>query len=372
MFEGEFKLTTREQAILLWILILFIFSILFRRKNGILNSLIEVVKYAVKFLLNPISIVIIGLNFIYLCLIYYFFYQENLEISLWFIKDYLIILFFSVYPIVAYLKKLNFRQLFYEKKAELFGLTAIPLFINSSYTFPIVWEMILILILTILSILIAVANQKEDTKIAAQFFDFFLIAISLFVIFNSFSEFIKNINDIFSLNFWLSFGLEPIVWIINIPTIYIIREMVFIEKKVLFSDYKNGPYPYIKYYIILSARKIKFRKYEHVDFDISNYIQEAKELSAAGGNRIYIKLNKKSLSNEILIAIASDAILGRNKYTNINNQREKYPNVVEITNMDNELCLFWHDDFVEPRYRVDRTEPMNTVELLENIKVIQL
>lgn len=148
--------------------------------------------------------------------------------------------------------------------------------------------------------------------------------------------------------------------------------MVFIEKKVLFSDYKNGPYPYIKYYIILSARKIKFRKYEHVDFDISNYIQEAKELSAAGGNRIYIKLNKKSLSNEILIAIASDAILGRNKYTNINNQREKYPNVVEITNMDNELCLFWHDDFVEPRYRVDRTEPMNTVELLENIKVIQL
>ena len=96
-------MSTREQAILYWILIL-IFKYCICEKNGILDSLMDVVKYTFKFLLNPISIVIIGFNFLYLCIVYYFAYKENLEISLWYIKDYLIILFFSVYPIVAYLK----------------------------------------------------------------------------------------------------------------------------------------------------------------------------------------------------------------------------------------------------------------------------
>lgn len=98
----------------------------------------DVVKYTLEFLLNPISIVIIGFNFLYLCIVYYFADKENSEISLGYIKDYLIILFFSVYPIVAYLKKFNFKQLFHGQKAELFGLDEIPLFINSSYTFSVV------------------------------------------------------------------------------------------------------------------------------------------------------------------------------------------------------------------------------------------
>ncbi|MBC1965758.1 hypothetical protein HCJ74_01235 [Listeria welshimeri] len=364
-------MSTREQAILYWILILIFLSVVFGRKNVILDSLMNVVKYTFKFLINPISIVIISFNFFYLCLVYYFEYKENLEISLWYIKDYLIILFFSVYPIVAYLKKINFKQLFHEKKAELFSLAAIPLFINSSYTFSVVWEMILVFVLTILSILIAIGNQKEDTKMVAKFFNFFLITISLFMIFSSFSQFIKNINDVLTLNFWLSFGLEPLVWIINIPVIYLIREMVFIKKKIIFSEYKNRVYPYIKYCAKLLARKIKFRKYAQLNHDISNYIQEAKELSAIGGNRIYIKLNKKDLSNEILIAITIDAILGRNKFTNINNQREKYPNVVEIKNANNELCVFWQDNFVAPKYRVNEAQRGDTVELLEGIKLIR-
>ncbi|HDT8179091.1 TPA: hypothetical protein RD716_000975, partial [Enterococcus faecalis] len=164
---------------------------------------------------------------------------------------------------------------------------------------------------------------------------------------------------------------EPLVWVLNIPVIYLAREMIFIEKKVIYSQYKNRIYPYIKYCAKLLERKLKFRKYEHLKHDISNYIQEARELSATGGNRIYIKLNKKDLSNEILIAITSDAILGRNKFTNINNQREKYPNVVEIVNVNNELCVFWQDNFVSTDYRDTRIDKMKTIELIEGIKLVQ-
>lgn len=298
-------------------------------------------------------------------------YKDNLEISLWYIKDYLIVLFFSIFPIVAYLKKLSFKQLIHEKKTELFGLTVILLFINSSYTFPVFWEMIFIFFITILSLFIVVANQKERTKIIAKFFNIFLIAISLFMIFSSISKFINNINDIFTIDFWLSFGLESFVWIINLPVIYLIREMIYIERKVIYSDYRNRIYSYIKYGTKLFAKTLKFKKYKNIDYNIPNYIEEARELSAIGGNRIYIKLKKSNLSNEILIAIASDAILGRNKYTNINNKREKYPNVVEIIDKNSELCVFWQDSFVALQYRDDRIDSLKTIELLEDIKLVQ-
>ncbi|ROX80527.1 hypothetical protein EGW35_12205 [Enterococcus durans] len=364
-------MNTREQAILYWLLILLILVIVFGRKNNLLDSVRDIIKYTIKFLLNPIALVMIVINLIYLIIMYYFVYKDNLHISLWYIKDYLIVLFFSVFPIVEYLKKLKFRELIREKKTELSSLATIPLFLNSTYTLSVFWEMILILIITILSVLIAIANQKEDTKIVAKFFNFFLISIGLFMLVTALNQFLKNINDVFSLDFWLSFGIEPLVWALNLPVIYLVREMIFIEKKVIFSQYKNRVYSYIRYCAKLLARKSKFRKYEHFNSDLSNYIQEAKELSAVGGNRIYIKLNKKDLPIEILIAITSDAILGRNKFTDVNNQREKYPNVVEIINVDNELCVFWQDNFVSTNYRDTRIDKMKSIELIEEIKLIQ-
>ncbi|HAB0329656.1 TPA_asm: hypothetical protein GIO96_07835, partial [Listeria monocytogenes] len=117
-------MSTREQAILYWILISLFTIIIFGRKNNLLDSLKNVIKYTIKFLLNPIAIVIIVINLIYLIIIYSFIYRNNLQISLWHIKDYLIILFFSVFPIVSYLKKLKFNELILAKKTELISFMA--------------------------------------------------------------------------------------------------------------------------------------------------------------------------------------------------------------------------------------------------------
>lgn len=151
--------------------------------------------------------------------------------------------------------------------------------------------MILVFIVTILSVLIAFANQKEDTKIVAKFFNFFLISIGLFMLFTSLYQFFKNMDDVLSLNFWLSFGIELLVWILNIPVIYLAREMIRIEKKVIFSDQKNRLDVYFKYSIKVFKEKIRFKEYQNIYPNASNYIEEAKELPAIGGNRIYIKLN---------------------------------------------------------------------------------
>lgn len=297
--------------------------------------------------------------------------KDNLQVSLWYIKDYSIILLFSVFPIVEYLKRLKFNELIHEKKTELFSLATIILFVNSTYTLSVVWEMVLVFTVTVLSIFIGFANQQEDAEVVSKFLNFFLVSIGLFVIYTSLVQFFKNMNDIFSLDFWLSFGIEPLVWMLNIPVIYLAREMIYIEKKVIFSDYKNRLYIYFKYWFQTLKKKIKFRKYKKIYPSLSSSIEEARELSAIGGNRIYIKLNIEDISNEILISIVSDAILGRNKYTGIINQREKYPNVVEIRNENNELYAFWQDPFITPAYRDTRIDEMKTMELIGGIKLIQ-
>ncbi|MBE9908984.1 hypothetical protein [Enterococcus casseliflavus] len=364
-------MTTREQAILYWLLILLVLFIIFRKKNNLLDSIRSVLISTAKFLFNPIATMIILTNFFYLLATYYFSYKVSITVSLWYIKDYLIVLLFSVFPIVAYLKKLNVKKLVYEKKTEVFSLATIPLFLNSSYTLPVTWEMILVFILTILSVFVAFADRKEDTKNVSKFFNFFVVSIGLFMLFTSLYQFLKNINDVFTLDFWLSFGIEPLVWIFNIPVIYLAREMVSIERKIIYSDYTNRIHNYVKYALKIVIEKIKFRKYKKADLDVEEYILESKELSSIGGNRIYIKLNCDTISNSILIAMVNDAILGSNKYTGIINQRERYPNLVEIRNENNELYAFWQDSFVTSAYRDTRIEKMKTVDVMNGIKLVQ-
>lgn len=362
-------MSTREQAILFWVVVLLV-VIIFGRKKNLLDSLKDIIKCTIKFLLNPIAIVIILINLSYLLVIYYFSYKNNLQISLWYIKDYLIVLFFSVFPIVEHLKNLSFKEIFHDKKTELFGLAAIPLFINSSYTFPLVGEIILMLILTILIIIIGFAELEEDTKIVAKVFNFILISISLFMIISSMIQFINNIRDVLTINFWLDFGIEGFVWLINIPVIYLAKKMMMIEKKVIFSNNKNNVFSYVKFYLKLLVYKFKFYKYKKVDFENWNLAIEGEEFSAVGGNRIYIKVNRNDLSNEILIALASDAILGRNKYTKIVNRREKYPNVVEIVDEKLNLYVFWQDDFIKVKWQDKRCDNIETTQLVGGIKII--
>lgn len=370
-------MSTREQAILFWLGAIILLSIIYGLRNRnleIIKSFLNLVRCTWIVLVNPISLIVILTNLIYMTLFYYIIYKQNMDISPWYIKDYLIVLFFSIYPIMGYLKKIDFGKLIREKRTEFLGLAAVPLFINSTYTFSLFGEIILVFLLSFFSLMIAVSEREEATKTVTKFLNYLLAILSLYMIVSSMIQFFVNINDVFSLDFWLSFGIEPLVWILNLPVIYLIIEMVLVEKKIIFSDHKNRISSYVRFFFKHNKRKKNFKRYDSssIGINISEYIESARELSAMGGNRIYIKLNKVILPNDILIAITSDAILGKNMYTNITNQREKYPNVVEIVNSENKLCVFWQDDFVATQYRNDdKMEGMNHVEGIEGIKLIQ-
>lgn len=365
-------MNTRELAILYWIVIILFCLLIFGKGKTLFASLSKIIRSTIFLLLNPISKVIIAINLCYLLMIYYFSYEAHLKISFWGIKDYLIVLFFSVFPIVVYLKKMSLKEVFSSKKTEIINFATIPLFINSSYTLPVIWEMILVFMIVIISISNVFSDEKEQGGFADKFLNFILVSIGIFMLLTSIYQFIINIDDILSIDFWISFAIEPLVWMINIPTIYLIKNMILIERKVIYSDYKNELSSYLKYALSLLIKKIKFRKYLRFKLDdVAVYIQESKELPSYGGICICIELNQQSVTDSILIAIISDAILGTNRYTGVMNQQEKYPNVVEILNKSNELYGFWQDPFISNKYRDSRKDEMQTKELIEGIMLIQ-
>lgn len=47
------------------------------------------------------------------------------------------------------------------------------------------------------------------------------------------------------------------------------------------------------------------------------------------------------------------------------------PYVVEIRNEDNEWYAFWQDSFITPEYRDNRIAGMETIEWIEEIKLVQ-
>lgn len=117
-------MNTREQAILFWIGIVIIGSLIYgikNRESNNLKSILDVFKYTGIVLVNPVSLITLLFNFLYIFLIYFGFYKKNINISFWYIKDYLVVLFFSVYPIMMYLKKVDFKKLIHEKSVELLG-----------------------------------------------------------------------------------------------------------------------------------------------------------------------------------------------------------------------------------------------------------
>lgn len=364
-------MNTREQAIVYLIIVLLTLVMVFVRKNGILKSLVDAFKYTIILLLNPISVVILFSNIVYIGLMYYFSKEYNWNISLWYMKDYLMVLFFSVFPIIVLLKKASLKEILHDKKTELFGIATIPLFINSEYTFSLFTEIMLILFLTIISILLIELKKRNEYPRTIIFFDFIVISIGLFMIIGAMIKFFWNIEDVFKTEFWMVFGVELFVWVMNIPIIWLIKKMITIENKVLFSKDKNKMITYMKFYIQLLVYKIKFKKYRKLELGELNLKVEGREFSTVGGNRIYIEVSKRDLSDEILIALVSDAVLGENRHTNIINQREKYPNVVEIVDDKLNLYVFWQDSFRDDKWRDDRCDDMETIELIEGIKVIK-
>ncbi|HGK7942337.1 TPA: hypothetical protein ACJ69T_001733, partial [Streptococcus pyogenes] len=87
-------MTTREIAVTIWIIVLLILVFYFCIKKGIFKSVLDILISIWIVLKLPISQWVSVANIFYIVLIYYV-TKNDIELSYWYIKDYVIIFLFT-------------------------------------------------------------------------------------------------------------------------------------------------------------------------------------------------------------------------------------------------------------------------------------
>lgn len=277
MTEFYKLLSNREISILIWSFV--IFAVLIISSKGSFGKLFNVIKalFSKKFI--PFYITFIVYFFIIIFLLNKF---SIWEFSLY--KDF--IYWFLTTGIVLFFKANNLYTIkdFVKVILTATSLTIIIEFIVGFYNFSLIWELILIPIVTFISLLSLVAEMKNDdpnTKIVANILKGILTIIGFGILIYGIYQLITNYTDFFTLSNLKSFLLPPIFTLLFLPLIYF---------TVLYIMYERAFMNLRRYKFLSEDRKKKIRisilKYANINF---NYIENANKI---------IVFKKRELQNE--------------------------------------------------------------------------
>ncbi|MFW5803798.1 MAG: hypothetical protein ACOCWG_01045 [bacterium] len=270
-------LSNREISIIIWAIIIF-GTLIISSKGGFRNLFAVIKSLFIKHFIP--FYVIFGLYFF---LIIYFLNQ----ISIWeyqLYKDFIYWLF--TIGIVLFFNSNNLKSYKDFSKVILTATSATIIleFIIGFYNFPLVWELILLPVVTIIAIFSYFVemekNDQNNTRIS-KFLKNFLSVIGIGIFIFTTYQLIVSYNDFFTLSNLKSFMLPPIFTLLFLPLIYLTVIYMKYERtfrnlnryKFLSNDRKNK----IKYSIII---------YANVDL---NYLDKANKI---------ILFNKENLLNE--------------------------------------------------------------------------
>ncbi|HHJ8836724.1 hypothetical protein, partial [Streptococcus pyogenes] len=231
-------MTTREIAVTIWIIVLLILVFYFCIKKGIFKSVLDILISIWIVLKLPISQWVSVANIFYIVLIYYV-TKNDIELSYWYIKDYVIIFLFTIFPAILLLKESSVVEIIRNQWRELLMFNTALLFISNTYTFSLPIELLLVFLLIILSIFSAVIDTKKELQQPGRLFSFLLSIVGLIMLLGALKQFLDNLSDIKSFDFWLSYAFELLVILINLPVLYIAQKMIIIEKIIVHSEYPN-------------------------------------------------------------------------------------------------------------------------------------
>lgn len=331
-------MTNREIATVIWGTLFLLWGMYYSRKNGIFKSLLDLFRSFLNLLKLPISQWVLITNcalitIVYSCL------RGKIELSYWYIKDYILIFAFTIFPTILLLKECSVLEIVKNKWRELFGWLSILLFITNTYTFSLYLELVLVLFLMILSLFSAITEVKEEFVLIGKMCGFLLSALGLIFLFGALISFVRHIEDVGTLDFWLSYGLELLVFIINIPILYIVEKMVVIEKMVVHSDYPNTLFTFVRYYFHCYVRKIKFRRLliKNIPFKIQM------EKYIFGYPKISVYTEVENLKEEDILNLIAEIVV--NGYQT-SRKIDRFPVYVEIFDKNNKVVALWTEDFL--------------------------
>lgn len=206
-------LNTREQALIIWIVGLFVLAL---SKNEFRNSFLEIFKT----LLHKIFLFVFAASVLYLALIIFIFNKAELwDTALipgtifWFFGSALILLF-SVSDATRdnkFFKKIIFNNL---------KLTLIIGFLINIYTFHLITELILLPIILLIAAVSAVAEIKNEYSQVKRVTDFILVIFSIFLITFAVSKMFGDYANFVSSANLQTFVLSPLLTIAYLPFLY--------------------------------------------------------------------------------------------------------------------------------------------------------
>lgn len=289
MTEFYKLLSNREISILIWSVL--IFTLLIVSSKGSFGKLLGVIKA----LFSKKFIPFYATFLIYFFIIIYLFNKFSIwEFSLY--KDFVywflttgIVLFFNANNLTTYK---DFTKVILTATS----LTIILEFIVGIYNFSIVWELILIPIVTFISLLSLFAEMKKDypnTKIVANFLKSVLAIIGFGILIYGIYELIINYADFFTLSNLKSFLLPPIFTIIFLPLIYFI--VFYIKYERVFGNLRR--YKFLtadrKKKIIISILKNTNINFNHIENANKIIIFRKRELQNETDIKSYLRRNVK-------------------------------------------------------------------------------
>lgn len=277
MTEFYKLLSNREISILIWSFV--IFTVLIISSKGSFGKLLDVIKalFSKKFI--PFYIIFLVYFFLIIFLLN--------KLSIWELELYKdFIYWFLTTGIVLFFNSNNLNTIkdFVKVILTATSLTIILEFIVGFYNLSLIWELILIPIVTLISLLSLVAEMKKDdpnTKVVANILKGILTIIGFGILFYGIYQLITQYTDFLTLSNLKSFLLPPIFTLLFLPLIYF---------TVLYIKYERAFMNLKRYKFISEDRKKKIRisilKYANINFV---YIENANKI---------IVFKKSELQNE--------------------------------------------------------------------------
>lgn len=275
--------------------------------------------------------------------IYIVTYSFKLNISYWFIKDYLLTFIFLVFPIVVKLKENSLLFELKNKMRNIMSLFVLIVFIGGNYTQNLFVEFLLVGIIIFTSVVETIITDEKIKGCSRNI----LNVIGWYMLIGGFVLYYKSASDIFTLDFWIPYFMEWIVVSLNIPILIIIQKLLYIEGIVINSKYNNGIFTYIRYFINrLKAKKV-YKQLNFKDYIVAQGV-ELKEIKILQSYGIRFLLKDSNYFSEMEIKkLIGSAIVNIKKYHRIKEKKLNYPIVIEVRDKESfNLIAFWKDEFI--------------------------
>lgn len=219
---------SREEALLLWIVVVLIFILSKAGARKLVFQLLE----SFKIFLDKKILLIFILMLVYVCMELFILSRIDLMNRV-LIKDVIIWLFGSAFIVLININKVNSNKDYLRKMiVDSFKLVIVVEFIINFYTFNFFIEIMLIPLIFFLMAMSTIAGLEKRFSLVKKIVNSILTIIGIVIFAYAFTGLINNYSDLATLDNLRAFTLSPILTILYIPFIYFLA--LFAAYEVLF------------------------------------------------------------------------------------------------------------------------------------------